>query len=197
MSAEAILIAGKALIWFAIPLAIAFPPTLLALPGGSPVCEVFADYSNVFGMTNRPRNPNPGPYELTADVEKYSASEPVEITISGDPFVGLMFTVIDDKGNKVGTFSEDSQVGFCGGKAMSVTHSGTLSLSSKTLVWIPPEASAGTVYVVGYILEGEPGTGSAQNFYRFVRDDNSALAIEPQIDVIFEDSFASTPPGLS
>jgi hypothetical protein len=170
-------------------LTIAFPQTLLALPNGSPVCEVFADYSNVTGMTDRPRNFSAGPYELSASVDRYAGSEPVDITVSGEPFVGLMFTVIDEQGNKVGTFSEDSQVGFCGGEAMSVTHSGTLSLNSKTLVWIPPEESVGTVYVVGYILEGEPGTGPAQNFYRFVRDDDSALAIEPRIDVVFEDSF--------
>jgi len=173
----------------------AFPRITLALPGGSPVCEVFADYSNVTGMTNRTRNPGPGSYELSSSVAQYSTSTPVEITIEGDPFVGLMFTVVDEQGNKVGTFSADTQVGNCNGEAMSVTHSGRLALSSKTLIWMPPEQPVGTVYVVGYILEGQAGTGSAQNFYRFVRDDDSALAIEALVDVVFEDSFDSTPPS--
>ena len=176
-------------IGIALVILLALPRNVLALPGGSPVCEVFADYSNVTGMTNRTRNPSPGTYELTSSVALYSGSDPVEITIQGDPFLGLMFTVVDEQGNRVGTFSEDTQVGNCNGEAMSITHSGRLALSSKTLVWLPPPEPVGTVYVVGYILEGQAGTGSAQNFYRFVRDDDSALAIEARSDVVFEDSF--------
>ncbi|WP_223789540.1 Reeler domain-containing protein [Marinicella meishanensis] len=158
------------------------------LPTGAPVCDVFADYSNVTGMTNRTRNPNSGTYQLTANVTAYNPFEHVEITITGDSFLGLMFTVVDEQGNKVGTFSPDTQVRDCDGQAMSITHSDRLGLTSKTLFWIPPSDYVGTVYVLGYVLEGAAGTGAAQNFYRFVRDDNSALAI-PESDVIFLNSF--------
>jgi hypothetical protein len=159
-----------------------------ALPSGSPVCDVFADYSNITGMQNRTRNPNSGTYQLTSNVSEYNTFEHVEITISGDSFLGLMFTVVDEQGNKVGTFSPDTQVRDCDGQAMSLTHSSQLGLTSKTLFWIPPQTPVGTVYVLGYVLEGASGAGAAQNFYRFVRDDDSALAIT-QSDVIFLDDF--------
>ncbi len=159
-----------------------------ALPTGAPVCDVFADYSNVTGMQNRTRNLNSGTYQLTANVNQYNPFEHVEITISGESFLGLMFTVVDEQGNKVGTFSPDTQVRDCDGQAMSITHSSQLGLTSKTLFWIPPSDYVGTVYVLGYVLEGATGTGSAQNFYRFVRDDNSALILT-ESDVIFLNSF--------
>lgn len=159
-----------------------------ALPSGAPVCDVFADYANVTGMLNRTRNDSPGSYLLTANVSEYNPFEHVEITIAGDSFLGLMFTVVDEQGNKVGTFSPDTQVRDCDGQAMSITHSSQLGLTSKTLFWIPPSEYVGTVYVLGYVLEGASGTGSAQNFYRFVRDDNSALSIT-ESDVIFLSHF--------
>ncbi len=159
-----------------------------ALPSGAPVCDVFANFSNITGMQNRTRNQNPGTYQLTANVSEYNTFEHVEITIAGDSFLGLMFTVVDDQGNKVGSFSPDTQVGNCDGNAMSVTHSERLGLTSKTLFWIPPAEPVGSVYILGYVLEGAAGTGSAQNFYRFVRDDGSALELT-QSDVIFLSTF--------
>ncbi len=158
------------------------------LPSGAPVCDVFANFSNITGMQNRTRNQSPGTYQLTANVSEYNTFEHVEITIAGDSFLGLMFTVVDDQGNKVGSFSPDSQVGNCGGDAMSVTHSDRLGLTTKTLFWIPPEVPVGSVYVLGYVLEGIAFDGDNQNFYRFVRDDGSALELT-QSDVIFRSNF--------
>ncbi len=164
------------------------PKTILALPTGAPVCDVLADFSNITGMTTRTRNFNSGTYQLTANVSEYNTFEHVEITIAGDSFLGLMFTVVDEQGNKVGTFSPDTQVRGCDNQAMSVTHADRLGLTTKVLFWIPPAEPVGPVYVLGYVLEGTTGTGAAQNFYRFVREDNSALALQ-QSDVIFRNSF--------
>ncbi len=157
--------------------------TLYALPSGAPICEVFADFSNITGMTDRGRIPNSGDYNLSANVSEYNAFEHVEITIDGASFRGLMFTVVDKLGNRVGSFSPDSQVGNCQGGAMSVTHTTPLGLDTKTLFWIPPTEPVGTVYVLGYVYDGE-----SRNFHRFVRDDDSALEIT-QSDVIFLNSF--------
>ena len=163
-------------------------PTIQALPTGAPICEVLADYSNITGMQNRTRNPNSGTYQLSSEVSEYNTFEHVEITISGDSFLGLMFTVVDEMGNQVGEFSPDTQVRDCGNKAMSITHSSQLGLTSKTLFWIPPSEGVGTVYVLGYVLEGTQGDGNNQNFYRFVREDSSALEL-PQSEVIYRNGF--------
>jgi hypothetical protein len=164
------------------------PIQIMALPTGAPICDVVADYSNITGMQNRTRNPNSGTYQLTANVSEYTTFEHVEITVSGESFLGLMFTVVDSLGNKVGSFSPDTQVRDCGNGAMSITHSDRLGLTEKTLFWIPPSESVGPVYVLGYVLEGTQGDGNNQNFYRFVREDGTALELL-QSDVLFRNGF--------
>ena len=155
---------------------------------GAPICEVFADFDNITGMTNRLRNSNPGDYTVTSNVSEYNVFEHVELTISGPTFIGLMFTVVDSNGNNVGMFSPDSQVDNCNGNAMSITHSQSLGLITKTLFWIPPENLVGNVYIEGYVLSGVSGNIPSQSFYRFVRDDLSALELT-ESDVLFLNGF--------
>ena len=95
---------------------------------------------------------------------------------------------MDSNGDKVGLFSPDTQVDGCNGNAMSITHTQNLGLTTKTLFWIPPENLVGSVFIQGYVLSGVSGNSSSQNFYRFVKDDSSALEIT-QSDVLFLNGF--------
>ncbi|MFK8012503.1 MAG: reeler domain-containing protein [Marinicellaceae bacterium] len=161
-----------------------------ALPSGAPVCEVFANFDNITGMTNRVRNTNTGDFTVSTNMPEYNTKDPVEITISGTDILGLMFTVVDSNGNSVGQFSPDSQVDGCGGNAMSITHSQVLGTNSKILFWIPPETPVGSVFIEGYVLSGITMNPSSQNFYRFVSDDNSAFELL-SADDIFSSGFES------
>jgi len=160
----------------------------IGLPSGSPICNVFADYSNITAMTDRDRNFNSGEYSLTSNVSEYNVFEHVELTISGPTFIGLMFTVVDSNGQNVGQFSPDSQVDGCNGNAMSITHNQDFGSNSKTLFWIPPDNLVGDVFVEGYVLSGMLNDRDSQSFYRFVRDDQSALELT-ESDVLFSNGF--------
>ena len=160
----------------------------VARPTGAPICDVFANYSNVTGMSDRIRNLNSGPFQLSANVSEYTTFEHVEITITGGDYIGLMFTVEDESGNKVGSFSPDTQVRDCGNQAMSITHTSAESKANKTLFWIPPSSGVGTVYISGYVLSGTSGNRSSQQFYRFVKSDQTALSLS-QSDTVFRNSF--------
>ncbi|MEN1727625.1 MAG: Reeler domain-containing protein [Pseudomonadota bacterium] len=164
------------------------PTTAIGFSSGSPVCDVEANFGNVNGMLNRQRIFSAGPYVANIDVPGYTPGVPIDIEISGPRFLGLMVTVVDAQGNKVGTFSGATNIRNCGG-AMAVTHSTRLNDTTKTLTWNPPAVEVGTVYVEAYILEGAPGGGASQVFYRMVLDDGSALAIDLDNDTIFKNRF--------
>ncbi|MGJ8662943.1 MAG: reeler domain-containing protein [Marinicella sp.] len=173
--------------------------TVWAFGSGAGTCDVVADYSTITAMGSRFKNPNHGDYELTANVDTYNTTEHVEITLtaggSGDQstFTGLVVSVVDDVGNQVGTFNFDEEIGIheCGGSAMmAATHNGSHGdVMSRTLFWVPPSELVGDVYVLAYVLSGVRGSIPTQQFYRFVREDGSALMIEEQEDLIFYSGF--------
>lgn len=176
----------KCLVFFI--LFVLFSQSVFSFPSGSPVCDVLIDYSNITGMTNRTRNPNSGDFILSADKTKYNTFEHLEITIKGENILGLMFTVVDSNGNKVGQFSPDTQVRGCDNQAMAITHTKQINSGSATLFWIPPSKQVGDIFILGYVLEGQSGNSASQQFYRFVREDGSALKLTPS-EVIYKNGF--------
>lgn len=166
--------------------------TAEALPTGAPVCDVLDNFSNITGMQDRPRNQNPGPFNVSSNVSNYTPGQSVDITISGPTFAGVMFSVVDENGDRVGSFSLDSSVTNCDNGALSITHNDTFgSVMTKTLTWNAPNSDIGTVYVLGYVLRGTRGNASSQEFHRFVRSDNSAISIDGPAgnDIIFVTGF--------
>jgi hypothetical protein len=170
----------------------------LALPGGSATCAIDKDYDSLDGaMNSRTKNNNKGAYNVTSNLLHYG-TDVVELTISGpDAFIGLLFTVVDEAGNNVGTFVPENGVSNgsiivheCNGtfpttpRAAVVTHgSSFVQSTSYTLFWIPPQSNVGKVYVLGYLLKGP----TQQEFFRFVRDDDSAISLHSRD--VFTSSF--------
>ncbi len=162
-----------------------------AFPSGAGTCDVVADFSTITAMGTRTRNQTPGPYVLTSDSPVYNNTDFVELNISGPVFTGIVVSVVDENGTKVGTFdfATETEVRDCDGAAMAATHTSQHGdVMSRTVFWVPPAESVGTVYVLAYVLSGQRGMQASQEFYRFVRDDASALAIMPS-DVIFASNF--------
>ena len=169
-----------------------------AFSTGSGTCDVVADFSTITAMGLRTRNENPGDYQLSSNVSEYNVFEHVEITMtangSGDQstFTGIVISVVDGIGNKVGTFNfdDETEVRECGGSAMmaathTITHGNT---NSRTLFWIPPSEPVGDVFVLAYVLSGVRGDTNTQQFYRMVRGDG-AITITEGVDVIFLNTF--------
>ena len=162
---------------------------------GSGTCVVDANYSSITGMNDRFRNNNHGAYIVTPNLSEYLPGQVVELTLAGPEFTGLMFTVVDANGNNVGTFAPEANfVHECNGAnptnppAAAVTHMSSFgNLTSYTLFWIPPTQNVGTVYVLGYVLKGQRFNTAQQEFFRFVRDDNSAISI--QSGIVFSSGF--------
>ncbi|GJM06047.1 MAG: hypothetical protein DHS20C09_20430 [marine bacterium B5-7] len=175
-----------------------FSDSAFGFGSGAGTCDVVADYSTITSMFSRPRNSSPGDYELSSNVPSYNSFEHVEITMTANgindqsTFTGIVVSVVDENGAKVGTFNfdDDTTIRECGGSAlMAATHTSTHGAQmSRTLFWIPPAEPVGDVYVLAYVLSGVRGNTSTQQFFRFVRDDDSALLIE-QSDVIFLTGF--------
>jgi len=171
---------------------------LFAFAGGAGTCVVVADFSTITAMASRTRNETPGPYSVTANVAAYEPGAAVELTLSGPTFTGVMFNVVDETGTPVGTFSTDAGTRECaGGGGMSITHNAQFGNNmTTTLTWNPPAQGVGTVYVLGYVLSGIRGMISSQEFYRFVRDDNSALVLEQlDTDLVFTNGFEQLAPS--
>lgn len=167
---------------------LSFSSNVWAFGSGSATCDVVADYSTITSMSDRVRNPNPGNYQMTSNTPFYNGDDHVEITIQGPTFTGVLLEVVDDDGNNVGTFSPDPEIRTCDGSAMSATHTSAHgNVSSRTFFWIPPDESVGDVYVLAYVLSGVRGNRPSQQFFRFVREDNSALTIVS--DTVFANSF--------
>jgi hypothetical protein len=167
----------------------------LAFSSGSGTCVIDEDYKNITLMTDRFRNFNSGTYQVVPNMPEYTAGQPVELTISGPEFTGILFTVVDESGNNVGTFDPEANfVNECVGAnpttppAAAVTHLSSFgNLTSYTLFWIPPNSNVGKVYVLGYILKGARFDTGSQEFFRFVRDDDSAISLNAQD--VFTNSF--------
>ena len=156
----------------------------IAYPSGAGTCLVTADYSSITAMILRRRNLTNGPYVVTTNTSQYNQGTPVGITISGPSFIGIMFTVVDEFGQNVGTFAADGNVIHdCAGSnqtnppSQAVTHGSNFNMTSYTLFWNPPANSVGKVYILGYVLKGIRGAPTTQEFFRFVRDDNSAVSL--------------------
>ena len=154
---------------------------VLALPSTSGTCEFDKDY-NQFGnsMEERRRNRNSGNYTLTANMLNYTTNFPIEITIEGPEFTGIIFIVVDDMGNNVGSFDTSVDlIQSCEDTVAVVTHTSNFEyMTSYTLFWLPPAINVGKVHVVGYILKGRRGdTKSSQEFYRFAKNENSSLSL--------------------
>jgi hypothetical protein len=168
---------------------------ILAFSSGSGTCVIDEDYNSITLMTDRFKNFNSGTYQVVSNMPEYISGQPVELTISGPEFTGILFTVVDESGDNVGTFAPEANfVNECVGAnptnppAAAVTHLSSFGdLTSYTLFWIPPTINVGKVYVLGYILKGARGDINSQEFFRFVRDDNSALSIESSI--LFSNDF--------
>lgn len=166
-----------------------------AFSSGAGTCVVDADYNSITAMADRFKNFNHGSYTVTPNVSEYLPGQVVELTLAGPEFTGLMFTVVDENGNNVGTFAPEANfVHECTGAnstnppAAAVTHLSSFgNLTSYTLFWIPPTQSVGKVYVLGYVLKGQRFNTAQQEFFRFVRDDNSALSINSGI--LFSNGF--------
>jgi hypothetical protein len=157
---------------------------------GAGTCDVVADFSTITAMNSRTRNQTPGPFSLSADSGFYINSDFVEITLSGPAFTGIVVSVVDENGTKVGTFdfNNETEIHNCGGNAMAATHTNTHgSVTSRSLFWIPPAEPVGPVYILAYVLSGQRGDQANQQFYRFVRDDESAVTLLS--DVIFGSGF--------
>lgn len=166
------------------------PCRILAFPSGSGTAVIDQYYASIDSMKNRTKNFESGPYTVSSNSPYYLANQVIEITIAGPTFTGILFTVIDEQGNNVGTFTEvANMVGeFPGTSAKVITHQSNFgSVMSYTLLWAPPATNVGKVYVIGYILAGTRGVISSQQFYRFVRDDNSAISISS--DVMLKNGF--------
>ncbi len=169
-----------------------------AFGSGSGTCDVVADFSTITGMNSRTRNLNTGGYELSANSMTYNPFEHVEITLTATgtgnqgQYTGIVISVVDEAGNKVGTFNfdEETAVRDCDGSAMmAATHTSSHgSVNSRTLFWIPPSELVGDVYVLAYVLSGVRGDSSTQQFYRLVRGDGAVTLIE-SADIIFLSGF--------
>jgi hypothetical protein len=155
-------------------------------PSGAGTCVVNFDYASIpeSAMMTRRRNLTNVPYVVTTNANFYSAGNPVEITISGPDFIGIMFTLVDETGQNVGTFAPDNNIIHdCSGAnptsppSAAVTHASGFNMTSYTLFWLPPASNAGKVYILGYVLKGSIGNISTQEFFRFVRDDLSAVSL--------------------
>ena len=178
----------KTPIWAITGILLFIEPTAHGFAGGAGTCEVTANFSTITSMNSRTRNENPGNYTVTSNMETYTPGQSLDLTLAGPTFTGVMFSVVDGSGTAVGTFGTDAQVRGCNGTGMSVTHtSGFGSVMSKTLTWTAPATDVGPVYVLGYVLSGTRGNTASQEFFRFVRDDDSALEILPPD--IFTDGF--------
>jgi len=175
-----------------------FKDAAWAFPSGAGTCDVVDDFSTITSMFSRTRNQNPGGYELSSDVMTYNPFEHVELTLTatgpGDQaqFTGIVVSVVDENGDKVGTFdfNTETAVRDCDGSAMmAATHTSSHgSVNSRTLFWVPPSETVGDVYVLAYVLSGERGNQSSQEFYRLVRNDG-AITIEEDLDVIYLSGF--------
>jgi len=165
---------------------------------GAGTCDVVADFSTITAMGTRTRNQTPGDYQLSSDSSDYNVFEHVEITMtangSGDQstFTGIVVSVVDEMGNKVGTFNfdDETEVRNCDGSAMmAATHTASHgSTNSRTLFWVPPSELVGNVYVLAYVLSGVRNNQSTQQFYRMVRGDG-AITLTESNDPIFINSF--------
>lgn len=176
---------------FVVSLMLGFPSFVLAFGSGAGTCDVVADFSTITAMGSRPRNQNPGSYVMTSSSSVYNSTDFIELTISGPTFTGVVVSVVDENGIKVGTFdfATETEVRDCDGSAMAATHTTQHgSVNSRTVFWIPPIEPVGPVYVLSYVLSGTRGMTTSQEFYRFVRDDDSALVLTPS-DVIFASGF--------
>lgn len=171
-------------------LLILFPSSLWAFASGAGTCTVVADFSTITSMNSRTRNETPGPYSVSSNVSHYLPGVPVTLTLNGPTFTGVMFSVVNESGTPVGLFDVSTGVRDCDGTGMSLTHTTSFgSVMSRQLIWNPPATDVGPVYVLGYVLAGTRGMTASQEFYRFVRDDDSALQISSGL--LFEDEFES------
>lgn len=155
-----------------------------AFSSGAGTCVVDQDYVSITAMQDRRKNFNKGSYSVTTNTGYYVKDTPMEITISGPDFIGIMFTLVDENGQNVGTFAPDNNIIHeCTGAnpttppSAAVTHASGFNMTSYTLFWIPPTTNVGTVYILGYVLKGTLNNSATQEFYRFVRDDNSAVSL--------------------
>ncbi|VAW33834.1 hypothetical protein MNBD_GAMMA01-2087 [hydrothermal vent metagenome] len=164
--------------------------------GTGSCCVVDANYASLgSAMSNRTKNFHSGPYSLTSNMSVYLPNTPVEIMIAGPAFTGILFAVVDEMGNNVGTFApEENIVQECDDlnpdtpPGEVVSHMSLFGdLTTYTLFWLPPVMDVGTVHVIGYILKGNRGNIVDQEFYRFAKGEASSLTINS--DVIFENSF--------
>lgn len=164
--------------------------TLWAFASGAGTCTVVANFSTITAMGSRTRNETPGPYSVTSDVSAYLPGVPVTLTLNGPTFTGVMFSVVNSAGSRVGQFDVSSGVRDCDGTGLSLTHNADFgSVTSRQLIWHPPATDVGPVYVLGYVLSGTRGMPVSQEFFRFVRNDDSAL--ELPFDQLFVDGFES------
>lgn len=167
---------------------------------GSGTCDVVADFSSITAMPDRTRNLNTGGYVLSANTASYNSFEHLEITLTATgtgnqaQYTGIVISVVDDQGTKVGTFNFDDETAVrdCGGSAMmAATHTISHgSVNSRTLFWVPPSETVGNIHVLAYVLSGVRGESDTQEFYRLVRGDG-ALTLEPNADLIFFNGFES------
>lgn len=165
-----------------------FPISVMAYGHMAGTCDIDQDFSSIYAMQDRVRNQNHGSYSVTSNMDTYISGQPVELTISGPDFTGIVFAVVDGNGNRVGTFDTNSGVVTDCLSTFAISHTASFgSVSSYRLFWIPPISNVGEVYVLGYVLSGSRGNSSSQQFYRFVRDDNSAISLNSEI--IFGNSF--------
>lgn len=175
-----------------------FTDQVMAFGSGAGTCDVVDDFSTITSMFSRTRNENTGGYELSSNVMSYNPFQHVELTLTatgpGDQsqYTGIVVSVVDEKGEKVGTFNfdDENEIMDCGGSAMmAATHTSSHgSVSSRTLFWVPPSELVGDVYVLAYVLSGQRGNQSSQEFYRLVRNDG-ALTLAENNDVIFLSGF--------
>ena len=175
-----------------------FSSSVLAFGSGAGTCDVVSDFSTITGMQSRVRNQSTGGYELSSNINSYNPFQHVEITLTAtglddqSKFTGIVISVVDEQGAKVGTFNfdDETQIRDCGGSAMmAATHTSSHgNVNARTLFWVPPNELVGNVYVLAYVLSGERGNISSQEFYRLVRDDG-AITLLADNDVIFINGF--------
>ncbi|MCF6317966.1 MAG: hypothetical protein L3J83_01625 [Proteobacteria bacterium] len=166
------------------------PNLLFAWSSGSGTCDIDANYASITAMSSWFRNPNKGSYVVETNSPYYTPNQIVEITLSGPTFTGILFKVVDENNNAVGTFDTNANsVIMCNGSmAMVLTHNGSfVNSTSYTLFWIAPDNIVGKVYILAYVLKGTRGSTATQEFFRFVRDDDSAVSISP--NVVFSNGF--------
>jgi hypothetical protein len=164
---------------------------LYAFGNGAGTCNIDANYTSITAMTNRYRNKSKGSYVVTTNSALYAPGQVIEITLSGPTFTGILFKVVDENGNGIGVFdTNESSTKMCDGSMeMALTHKDASfdNLTNYTLFWIAPSNSTGKVYILGYVLKGTRGITGTQEFFRFVRDDDSAISINSRD--VFVNSF--------